>query len=306
MELDTKQTQTRHKPCKNITKACLEKNEEKMEKKTSKKSSVRDFYKISEISKLYGIGPDSIRYYEKLGILKPRRDVNGYRLYSLKEMYKLNMIRDLRRLDFTMEQIKDYLDNQSVYNTLEHLSKEQRYVKHQIRELQLREQLLFERAEDIKKSLRVTADKIEILTIDYRYCVRINQRITRDEEMDFLMKKLEQKHEGKIRDFGNQTIGAFYDMDAVNRGTADIYESLFFVLEMGTDEYEFVLPKGRYISCFYRGSYSQSKKCCQKVLNYAKENKLENDGKLFEFYHIDNRDTMDEKEFLTEIQLRLI
>ena len=67
---------------------------------------MKDYYKINEIAKLYGIGVDSLRYYERLGILKPRRDTNGYRLYSLKEMYKLNMIRDLRRLNFSMEQIK--------------------------------------------------------------------------------------------------------------------------------------------------------------------------------------------------------
>ena len=69
---------------------------------------MKDYYKINEIARLYGIGVDSLRYYEKLGILKPRRDTNGYRLYNLKDMYKLNVIRDLRRLDFSMQQIKDY------------------------------------------------------------------------------------------------------------------------------------------------------------------------------------------------------
>ena len=70
---------------------------------------MKNYYKINEISKLYGIGVDSLRYYERLGILRPRRDVNGYRLYSLKEMYKLNIIRDLRRLDFSMAQIKEIM-----------------------------------------------------------------------------------------------------------------------------------------------------------------------------------------------------
>lgn len=79
---------------------------------------MKDYYKINEIARLYGIGVDSLRYYEKLGILKPRRDTNGYRLYNLKDMYKLNVIRDLRRLDFSMQQIKDYLEGQTVDHTL--------------------------------------------------------------------------------------------------------------------------------------------------------------------------------------------
>ena len=30
---------------------------------------MKQFYKIGEISKLYQIGPDSLRYYEELGLL---------------------------------------------------------------------------------------------------------------------------------------------------------------------------------------------------------------------------------------------
>ena len=97
---------------------------------------MKDYYKINEIARLYGIGVDSLRYYEKLGILKPRRDTNGYRLYNLKDMYKLNVIRDLRRLDFSMQQIKDYLEGQTVDHTLALLRQEQALVQAQIQELQ--------------------------------------------------------------------------------------------------------------------------------------------------------------------------
>ena len=103
---------------------------------------MKDYYKINEIARLYGIGVDSLRYYEKLGILKPRRDTNGYRLYNLKDMYKLNVIRDLRRLDFSMQQIKDYLEGQTVDHTLALLRQEQALVQAQIQELQTKARLL--------------------------------------------------------------------------------------------------------------------------------------------------------------------
>ena len=86
---------------------------------------MKDFYKISEISRLYGVGPDSLRYYERLGLLRPRRDEdNGYRLYSLRDIYKLSVIRDLRTLGLSMVQIKEYLDGQSVESTLALLERE--------------------------------------------------------------------------------------------------------------------------------------------------------------------------------------
>ena len=45
---------------------------------------MKDYYKIGEISKIYGIGRDSLMYYEDIGILKPFRDKNGYRMYKFK------------------------------------------------------------------------------------------------------------------------------------------------------------------------------------------------------------------------------
>jgi len=72
---------------------------------------MKKYFKIGEIAKLYHIGTDSLRYYEKLGILTPKRSENDYRLYSLHDIWRLNVIRDLRNLDFSMEQIKDYLNN---------------------------------------------------------------------------------------------------------------------------------------------------------------------------------------------------
>ena len=66
---------------------------------------MKEYYTISEISRLYGIGVDSLRYYERIGALSPRRGENNYRLYSLKDIYRLNIIRDLLTLGFSVKQI---------------------------------------------------------------------------------------------------------------------------------------------------------------------------------------------------------
>ena len=40
---------------------------------------MKKYYKINEIAKLYHIGVDSLRYYEKVGLISPKRDENQYR-----------------------------------------------------------------------------------------------------------------------------------------------------------------------------------------------------------------------------------
>lgn len=43
---------------------------------------IKKTYHIGELSKIYNIGLDSIRYYEELGLIKPNREDNNYRVYD--------------------------------------------------------------------------------------------------------------------------------------------------------------------------------------------------------------------------------
>lgn len=285
---------------------------------------MKKYYKISEISKLYGIGVDSLRYYERLGILNPRRDTNGYRLYNLKDIYKLNIIRDLRRLDFSMQQIKEYLDDQSLENTLELLHKEENLLRLKIKELEERRRLIKERITTLQYAQTIPAGEISVKELPRRLCVRLNKHITRDEEMDFVIQKLHQIHEDKIRSFGNQLIGAMLSDKDIKQGLSNVYTSVFFILEEETkknpvsgsntqkqdpyvpaQDFDFILPKGQYLSCFYRGGYEHNVEIIQKLHTYAAENNLTIIGAPFELYEIDNRDTIRPAEFLTEIQLQV-
>lgn len=123
--------------------------------------------------------------------------------------------------------------------------------------------------------------------------------------MDFVMKKLHRKHEDKIRDFGNQTFGAFLAMDELMQGIPNVYDAVFSVLEEDAADYDFVLPAGVYLSYFYQGSYQQNRSRVQEVLAYAASHGLALAGTPFELYEIDNRDTVQEAEFLTEIQIAI-
>ena len=56
---------------------------------------MKDYYKIGEISEMYDMSRDSLMYYEKLGIIEPTREDNGYRLYSVSDIWRLNLIKEL-------------------------------------------------------------------------------------------------------------------------------------------------------------------------------------------------------------------
>ncbi len=266
---------------------------------------MKNYYKISEISKLYGIGPDSLRYYERLGILKPKRDTNQYRLYSLKDLYKLNLICDLRKLNFSMSQIKDYLDCQTVGNTLNILHREQELLTQKLRELKERERMIRERIHDLRTSEKIVSGQISEKIFPRRLYVKEQAYITQDEEMDLLIQKLLRRHENKIHSLGSQTIGAFLSPQDLMKGISNVYQSVFFILDTETSGYDGELPAGTYLSCYYRGNYNQNAACLKDMMDFIEHHRLTVLGEPFELYEIDNRDTMREEEFLTEIQIRI-
>lgn len=269
------------------------------------KPAMKNYYKISEISRLYGIGPDSLRYYERIGILKPKRDTNQYRLYSLKDIYKLNIIRDLRNLNFSMSQIKDYLDHQTIDNTLDILHKEQEFLKIQLRELKEKEAVITERINGLSSSKKIEANRIKIKSLPRRLCVQETAYITQNEEMDLLIKKLLSKHEQKIHIFGNQIIGGVLSKEDLMNGIPNVYQSVFFILDNESCDYDYELPAGDYLSYYYRGSYEKNADCLKEIMDYIKKHHFTVLGEPFELFEIDNRDTMKEEEFLTEIQIHI-
>ena len=63
--------------------------------------------KIHELSKQSGIHLETIRYYEKMGLMpEPKRLANGYRNYDEASLKQLKFIKTCRTLDFSLAEIK--------------------------------------------------------------------------------------------------------------------------------------------------------------------------------------------------------
>ena len=66
---------------------------------------------IGQTAKLLNISPDTLKHYEKKELITPKYidPNNSYRYYSPEQLYTLLLIHDLRRLDFSISEIRAYL-----------------------------------------------------------------------------------------------------------------------------------------------------------------------------------------------------
>ena len=244
---------------------------------------MKDYYKIGEISKIYGIGRDSLMYYEDIGILKPFRDKNGYRMYKLSDIWRLNLIKELRSLNFPMKKIKEYLDDRNIESTKEILNTEISLIDEKIEEL-------LSYKENIMKRLDTISYELKNL---------------KDEEFDFLIQKLQKDYENRFAILGNNNIGSSFCLDKIKQGIYNEFKSVFCFLEDEEEIYNIIFNEGYYLTLTYKGEYKNNKHHINKMFKYIEEKGYKIISDPIEIYKIDIHETEDINEFVTEIQIQV-
>lgn len=64
---------------------------------------------IGDVAERSGLPPKTIRYYEDIGLIRPRRSANGYRAFADTDLHKLAFIGRARTLGFTIEDCRALL-----------------------------------------------------------------------------------------------------------------------------------------------------------------------------------------------------
>jgi MerR family transcriptional regulator/heat shock protein HspR len=91
-------------------------------------------YMISAVAEMYGIHPQTLRLYEREGLLKPSRTEGNTRLYTDE---------DLKRLEFILELARDYGVNISGIDMILHMKDNMEIMRKQMELMQQQMQEFF-------------------------------------------------------------------------------------------------------------------------------------------------------------------
>ena len=100
---------------------------------------MKEHFTIGEISALTGLSSHALRYYDKIGLVRPEavNDQTGYRLYSYLQLFTLDWIRHLQLLGFKLDQIREILSDTSAQTLVRHLSQRRQELDGEIRKLEM-------------------------------------------------------------------------------------------------------------------------------------------------------------------------
>lgn len=267
---------------------------------------MKEYYKIGEISALYGIGTDSLRYYEEIGILNPRRTASGYRMYGIGDIHTLNILRDLRTIGFSLEEIKNHLADFDLAKTLELFQREIAVIDEKMLILQNLKSQLTERISEIEshRERAPGSENPHVEVLPERKILQLSEQVYRDEDLDFVIKKLQKEHESHLYLIGNGRTGATIPRTFIEDGNYGRFNSAFCIVDKGS--YNTVLPAGKYLCATCCGSYQNIPAAWKNFFFYMKKSGYTADSDPLELYMIDNHDTNCEDEYITQLQVKIL
>jgi DNA-binding transcriptional MerR regulator len=110
--------------------------------------------KIAEVSERYGISSDTLRYYERIGLIPPvNRNENGIRDYNELDLRRVEFIKCMRSAGLPIEVLIDYValvqQGDLTIEARKEILREQR-------------QLLADRMREMQKTMDILNHKIEV------------------------------------------------------------------------------------------------------------------------------------------------
>jgi MerR family transcriptional regulator, aldehyde-responsive regulator len=110
--------------------------------------------KIAEVSEQYGLSVDTLRYYERVGLIPPvQRNAGGIRDYNELDLRRVDFIRCMRSAGLPIEVLIDYVElvqrGDETIDARKEILKEQR-------------ELLATRMQEMQKTLDILDHKIEV------------------------------------------------------------------------------------------------------------------------------------------------
>lgn len=284
-----------------------------------RRKAMQNKLSIGEMAKLRGVTVDTLRHYDKIGLLKPFHidPETGYRYYSISQYEVLGTIKELRSIGFSLEEIKQFLTDRNVKKSVQSLQKSMANIQEEIKKLQGIHNILMTRLYNIEHFTNSYRNSdIVIKQFEEREYIQLARSVswTDSENLYFGYLELENKIGGIIPALASNKFGDFIKKEYFDeiRQSSDFsanlsdYQSQLFILvqDEESDQPTKKIEKGQFL-CSYYGGLTREKMLTQlkKLLHYCDTHDYIITGDAFRIMQVDVSLTDQNDEAYYEIQI---
>lgn len=127
-----------------------------------------EWFLVNEAAKQAGVSGETLRHYDRIGLVCPSRKDNGYRYYSSEQVVLINIVKRLQSLGFSLLEVKEAFAFTDLAQVREILEKAQTRCEEKIKELK-KTRAIIVKAIAQYSSQKTNEKEITTLTLPDRY-----------------------------------------------------------------------------------------------------------------------------------------
>lgn len=225
---------------------------------------MKEFLTIGELADIFNMDVQLLRHYDAKGLLVPqvRNSENNRRFYHFDQVYPLATIRCLRRLDYSLAQIKAFLHSNGLRDNLQMLSQQAQQLRRQCDELNATIQIIQQKVEFIEREQAASQrDKFYVRSFPRRAFLHIGEEINLFTHELFYFYPTVGFYQGQRKWFGAYL---YEDTPAEARHLPDLM----------ADQPVSYIPAGDYLCGYHYGPYLTIQDSIDRLFGEAYRRKL--------------------------------
>lgn len=267
---------------------------------------------IGEVAKLSNISVQTLRYYDRINLFKPIEinPINHYRYYQNTQLYYLDIIKSLKYLGLSLEEVKSVL-TLTPEELVIYLESQEKKIDEQFHRLKKTKQVLQRKKEQIQtfalesNMMTVCVKKVPAQKIVKIKTSNMSVNDIPNKEYGIISKVLED--EGSIFD---TLYGGAFSLQKY-KSLADINYNYLFTyiltnkeIEVNYEDVEIsTLPAGEYLSITFVLVDDEYELCYQRLMDYIEQHHINVEPTVYDVWMPINFTASKEDEFLVELKI---
>ena len=267
---------------------------------------MEDLFSIGELSKYQNISKQTLIFYDKIGLFCPDYvdPNNGYRYYSASQIDYLDTILIMKKIGFSLNEIKEHMQHYNIDSSLIALRKQVTVIDRQIQELRLIRNRVLHRCGQLEDAIRHRGSESAVV-IEYRDAQYI---LFREVKSPFTLKEISIATKKCFADSFQEQLPIFFQsgvivpLRRIREGRFTEASTAFLPIEK-TEKVKNIrqLPAGTCACIYHVGDYPSIGRSYQKLLDYCEHHNWNIISDAYEFCINDYITSHDENEYVTKI-----
>lgn len=268
---------------------------------------MKTYFSVGEISKLTNMSIQTLRYYDKRGLLKPSfiDSQNNYRYYSIEQFIKIDLLKQCKLMGLSLKEIEELLSSDiSAESMMKIIDNQRKILDQKINALEgIREYINF-LDNRLKEATKLEENEIFIKCNDERVVKRYRCIINDEKDLEINLRNVLLEAERNNWMLSSE-IGFETSIDILKSEDRVAYTAIMIYRndEKNEDIENTIIPKGNYLTMYYDDGYKNNLKYYKKMLVFIEINNLEVCGNFNEFSILPRINSKEEEKTIVQLDI---